>query len=237
MKSFEVLGALALTSAAALPAAAQQAWYKPAVLIHNSYVEVEGGAAFQGRNKIGIEASGLGASSQSAAQDTKAFGGALAGYKLAPGVAIEGEGVYTRSNLYYTPTNAVFGTGGATRTYGGLANLRLSLPFTPTYTLPLGPHALAIGIEPYISPGVGYGEVQFTGRNGAFSYDDDKGGLLWQAKAGVEIHTGRHLAFDIAYRYLQSPDYDRPGSFNSPGYSALTRSHVQAATLGLKYYF
>ena len=184
MKSFTVLGALALTSAAALPAAAQQAWYDPAVLIHNSYVEVEGGAAFQGRNKIGIEASGLGASSQSAAQDTKAFGGALAGYKLAPGVAIEGEGVYTRSNLYYTPTNAVFGTGGATRTYGGLANLRLSLPFTPTYTLPLGPHALAIGIEPYISPGVGYGEVQFTGRNGAFSYDDDKGGLLWQAKAG-----------------------------------------------------
>ncbi len=236
MKVYGLLGALALTSAA-LPAAAQQNWYDPAVLIHNSYVEVEGGAAFQGRTSIGIEATGLGASSQSAAQDTKAFGGALAGYKLAPGVAIEGEGVYTRNNLYYSPTNAVFGIGGATRTYGGLANLRLSLPFIPTYNLPLGQRSLAIGIEPYISPGVGYGDVQYTGRNGAFSYDDDKDGLLWQAKAGVEIHTGPHLAFDIAYRYLQSPDYDRPGSFNSPGYSALTRSHVQAATLGLKYDF
>ena len=236
MKFVSVLSALALTGVA-LPAAAQQNWYDPQVILHNSYVEVEGGAAFQGRTKIGIEASGLGASSQSAGQTTQAFGGALAGYKLAPGVAIEGEGVYTRNNLYYSPTNAVFGTGGATRTYGGLANLRLSLPFTPTYKLPLGQHSLAIGIEPYISPGVGYGEVQYTGRNGVFSYDDNQGGLLWQAKAGIEIQTGRHLAFDIAYRYLQSPDYDHPGSFNSPGYSALTRSHVQVGTLGLKYYF
>ncbi len=236
MKLYSLLGALALTGVA-LPAAAQQNWYDPEVILHNSYVEVEGGAAFQGRTKINIEATGLGASSQSAAQTTQAFGGALAGYRLAPGVAIEGEGVYTRNNLYYSPTNAVFGTGGATRTYGGLGNLRLSLPFTPTYNLPIGPHTLAIGIEPYISPGVGYGEVQYTGNNGAFSYNDNKSGLLWQAKAGIEIHTGQHLAFDIAYRYLQSPDYNHPGSFNSSGYSALTRSHVQVGTLGLKYYF
>ena len=235
MKVLSLLGAF-VAAGVALPAAAQ-AWYDPQVILHNSYGEVEGGAAFQGRTKIGIEATGLGASSQSAAQTTQAFGGALAGYRLAPGVAIEGEGVYSRNNLYYGTTNAVFGTGGATRTYGGLANLRLSLPFTPSYTVPLGPHALALGIEPYISPGVGYGDVQYTGRNGGFVYDDDQGGLIWQAKAGVEIHAGSHLAFDIAYRYLQSPNYDRPGDFNSPGYSALTRSHVQAATLGLKYYF
>lgn len=236
MKVQSLLGALALAGVA-LPAAAQQNWYDPEVILHNSYVEVEGGAAFQGRTKIGIEATGLGASSQSAAQDTKAFGGGLAGYKLAPGIAIEGEGIYTRNNLSYSPTNAVFGTGGATRTYGGLGNLRLSLPFTPTYNMPIMGRTLAIGIEPYISPGVGYGEVRYTGNNGAFSYDDNQGGLIWQAKAGIEIQAGRHLAFDIAYRYLQSPDYDHPGSFNSPGYTALTRSHVQAGTLGLKYYF
>ena len=236
MKAYIISAALAVASLAG-PAAAQQSWYDPLNLLHNSYVEVEGGAAFQGRVKIGVAATGLGSSAQSAAQTTQAFGGGLAGYKLAPGVAIEGEGVYTRNNLYYAPSNAVFGTGGAVRTYGGLANLRLSLPFTPTYNVPLGPHSLAIGLEPYISPGVGYGDVQYTGRNGVFDYKDDQGGLIWQAKAGLEIHTGRHLAFDIAYRYLQSPDYSHPGSFNSPGYSALTRSHVQAATVGLKYYF
>ena len=236
MKPLVALGALALTSAA-LPAVAQPAWYDPSALLHNGYVEVEGGAAFEGRTKINIEGTGLGSSYQSASQNTKAFGGGIAGYRLAPGVAIEGEGVYTRNNLAFAPTNAVFGVGGATRTYGGLANLRLSLPFIPSYTLPLGPHSFAIGVEPYISPGVGYGDVQFTGQNGIFDYKDDQGGLIWQAKAGVEIHTGSHLAFDIAYRYLQSPDFTHPGAFNSPGYSALTRSHVQAATLGLKYYF
>ena len=235
MKAFVVTAALATASFAA-PALAQS-WYDPSTLLHNSYVEVEGGAAVQGRTKINIEATGLGSSSQSASQDTQAFAGALAGYRLAPGVAVEAEGVYSRDHLSYSPSNAVFGIGGATRTYGGLGNLKLSLPNPPSFTAPLGPYALPIAISPYISPGAGYGNVQYTGRNGAFSYDDDQDGFIWQAKAGVEISTGRHVAFDIAYRYLQSPEFTYPGSFNSPGYSALTRSHVQAVTAGLKYNF
>jgi opacity protein-like surface antigen len=232
MLSLVALGACAT----AMPAAAQP-WYDPATLLHNGYVEVEGGAAFQGRTKINIAATGLGQSSQSAAQDTKAFGGALAGYKLVEGVAVEAEGFYSRNNLAYTPNNAVFGAGGATRTYGGLANLRLSLPFTPTYNLALAGHTIPIGVTPYIAPGIGYGRIQFTGTNGIYGYDDRQSGFIWQAKAGLEVRTGQHIAFDIAYRYLQSPDYTHPGFYNSPGYSALTRSHIQAATLGLKYYF
>ena len=236
MKLYAIAGAALCAGTLALPATAQT-WYDPSNLLHNGYVEVEGGAAFQGRTKIQIAATGLGSSSQSAAQDTKAFGGALIGYKLADAVAIEAEGIYTRNNLSYTPDNPVFGVGGATRTYGGLGNLRLSLPFTPTYTVPLGSHSFPIGISPYIAPGIGYGNIQFTGQNGIYNYSDNHDGFIWQGKAGVEVRTGSHIAFDIAYRYLQSPDYDRPGFFNSPGYTALTRSHIQAATVGLKYYF
>ena len=117
MKTYAISGALsgvlagALIAGSALPAAAQT-WYDPATLIHNSYVELEGGASVQGRTKIKIEATGLGSSAQSASQNDKAFGGGLVGYKLADGVAIEGEGIYTRNNLTYSPTNAVFGVGG-----------------------------------------------------------------------------------------------------------------------------
>ena len=235
MKAYVAAGAL-LATGFALPAAAQT-WYDPAALLHNSYAEVEGGLDVQGRTKIDIAATGLGTSQQSAAQDSEFFGGGLVGYTLAEGVSIEGEGIYSRDHLAYGPNNAVFGTGGATRTYGGLGNLRFSLPFTPTYTLSVASHTLPIGIKPYIAGGVGYGNVEFSGRNGAFTYRDSQDGFIWQGKAGLEIRTGRHIAFDLAYRYLESPDYNYPGSFNSPGYSSITRSHLQAATLGVKYYF
>ena len=235
MKLYGIASVLVATSIA-LPAAAQ-AWYDPANLIHNSYVEVEGGAATEGRTKIGIEGQGLGASAQSASQDHDFFGGGLVGYKLAPGIAIEGEGIYSRNRLSYSPTNAVFGVGGATRTYGGLGNLRFSLPKNPTFSMNIASHPIKFGIEPYVAGGVGYGNVQYTGRNGAFSYVDDQDGLIFQGKAGIEFHFGEHIGFDISYRYLQSPDYTTPGSFVNTGYSALTRSHIQAATGGLKYYF
>ena len=234
MKTYIVAAGLAAVLAS--PAAAQ-VWYDPSAIIHNSYVEAEGGLDFQGRTKIDIAATGLGTSQQSASQDSEFFGGGLVGYKLAEGVSIEAEGIYSRDHLSYGPTNAVFGTGGATRTYGGLGNLRFSLPFTPTYVVPLGAHAFPIGVKPYIAGGIGYGNIEFSGQNSAFSYRDSQDGFIWQGKAGLEIRTGPHVALDVGYRYLQSPDYYYPGAINSPGYSAITRSHVQAATLGLKYYF
>ena len=118
-----------------------------------------------------------------------------------------------------------------------MGNLRFSLPFTPTYTVPLGFMSLPIGIKPYIAGGIGYGNIQFSGRNGVVSYYDNQDGFIWQGKAGVEFRTGSHFGLDIGYRYLQSPEYHYPGYFNSPGYTSLPRSHVQAVTAGIKYYF
>ena len=224
----QAIAALAVSAAAltVLPAAAQS-WYDPQVVLHHTYVEVEGGANVQGRSKTGIEATGLGASAQSSSLDDDFFGGGLVGYSPVPGVSIEGEGVYNRSHLAYTPTNAVFGTGGATRTYGGLGNLKFSLPFTP--------QVMTIGLNPYIAGGIGYGNVQFTGRNGAFSYQDDQDGFIWQGKAGLDMKIYRNVGLDLAYRYLQSPDFNTAGAFRN--YSILTRTSVQVVTLGLKYSF
>ena len=236
MKTYLLSGAIAALLAS--PAIAEP-WYEPSAILHNSYIEAEGGLDFQGRTKIDIAATGLGASEQSAAQDSEFFGAGLVGYTLAEGVAIEAEGVYSRDHLGYAAgnPNPVFGTGGATRTYGGLGNLRFSLPVTPTYVVPLGAHAFPIGVTPYIAGGIGYGNVEFTGQNGVFSYRDSQDGFMWQGKAGLEIRTGHHLALDVAYRYLQSPDYNYAGAISGPGYSSITRSHVQAATVGLKFYF
>ena len=228
MKAHLIAAAFTASAAAlaALPAAAQT-WYDPQVLLHQTYVEVEGGASVQGRTKVGIEATGLGASAQSASQDDNFFGGALVGFSPVPGVSIEGEGIYTRDHMSYAPTNAVFGTGGATRTYGGLGNLKFSLPFTP--------QVMSIGLNPYIAGGIGYGDVQFAGRDGVVSYRDDADGFIWQGKAGLDIKVYRNIGLDLAYRYLEAPDFHTAGDFKD--FSVLARSHVQAVTLGLKYSF
>ena len=235
MKTYIAAGMLTALCAS-LPAAAQT-WYDPSQLLHHAYVEAEGGLDFQGRTKTDIAATGLGSLEQSASQDSEFFGGGLIGYDLAPAVSIEAEGIYSRDHLSFGSNNPVLGSGGATRTYGGLGNLRFSLPFTPTYTVNMMSHSIPIGFKPYIAGGIGRGNIELSGQNGAFSYRDSQDGFIWQGKAGLEIRTGGHIALDVGYRYLESPDYDHPGSFNSPGYSAITRSHLQAATVGLKYYF
>ena len=212
----------------ASPAAAQN-WWDPSNLIHNGYVQVDGGATFQGRTKVDIAANGLGTSDQSSSLQYNAFGDALAGYKITKNISIEAEGLYTRNRYADVPNNAVFGDGGAVRTYGGLGNVKVTLPYTM--------QVRQFGITPYLSAGVGYGEVRYTGVNGAFAYQSHEGGFLYQGKAGLEIKTGEHLAFDVGYRYLQLPGYNTPGSFENTNYSAFANTHVQAATLGVKYSF
>jgi opacity protein-like surface antigen len=227
MKLTALIPAL-IASAIALPAAAQML---PDIqtAIHNSYVEVEGGDAFHGRTKNQIGATGLGTSAQSASLNSDIFGGALVGYNLTPMISVEAEGIWTREHLSYASNNPLFGQGGAIRTYGGLMNAKIGIPYTA--------HFMMFGITPYVAGGIGYGNVQYTGRNGNFTYEDDHNGFMWQGKAGLEIKTGEHLAFDIAYRYLEAPEYTTPGAFYNAGYSGVAKAHVQAATLGVKYLF
>ena len=241
MKVFALVAArfastLALSTLAASTLAAPafaQNFLDPASLLHNSYVEVEGGDTFQGRTHTDIAATGLGTSSNSGSLSDGIFGGALVGFGLTKNIAFEGEGVYTRTHLSYPTQNPLFGTAGATRTYGGLGNVKLSLPITTPYSF----HALSFGVSPYIAGGIGYGNVQYTGVNGSFSYQDNQDGFIWQTKAGIEFKVGPHFALDVGYRYLQSPNFTTPGAFHGVDYSGLVRTHVQVGTLGLKYNF
>ncbi len=231
MKVFAL--AVALCASALTAPAYAQSWMDPATLLHHSYVEIEGGDTFQGHTRTDIAATGLGTSSNTGPLSDGIFGGALVGYSLTPNIAFEGEGVYTRTHLAYATENPLFGVAGATRTYGGLGNVKLSLPIMTPYSF----HALSFGVSPYIAGGIGYGNVQYTGVNGAFSYQDNEDGFIWQTKAGVEFKAGQHLALDIGYRYLESPDFTTPGAFHNTNYSGLVRTHVQVGTLGLKYNF
>jgi opacity protein-like surface antigen len=217
-----------ITAAFAAPASAQMI-PDAMTLLHNSYVEVEGGGVFEGRTKDNIAATGLGTSSSSASLNSDVFGGALVGYNLTPMISVEAEGIWTRQHLSYATNDPIFGQGGAVRTYGGLANAKIGIPYTA--------HFMMFGVTPYVAGGIGYGNVQYTGRNGNFTYEDDRNGFMWQGKAGLEIKTGQHLAFDIAYRYLEAPEYTTPGAFYNAGYSGVAKTHVQAATLGVKYMF
>ena len=231
MKIVAPLAGLAAASLLASPAFAQGlpnlGFLDPAALAQKAYVEVDGGDITTGATIDHIAAVGLGTSKGTAKFKDDILGGALAGYTLVKGVALEAEGVYART--HYTSEGVgpepEFGTGGAIRTYGGLGNLKLSLPITT--------HFSRFGIQPYVAGGIGFGKVEYNGLNGAFAYTDDESGFMWQGKAGVEVDMGRHVALDLGYRYLETPDYESPGQ----NYTALARSHLQAVTLGVKFNF
>ena len=230
MRALVIAGTLAAPLAALFVAgsASAETWYDPAVFLPKTYVELEGGTTFGGRTKEQVSAYGLGASSQSASQSDDLFAGGLVGYQLTDIISVEGEGVYSRNHQTFVG-DPILGSGGATRTYGGLANVKLGVPYVT--------HFMGISIKPYVAGGIGYGQVQYTGQNGAYSYQDEQSGFIWQGKAGLEFNTGSHIGFDIAYRYLSSPRYDTPGSFSNTNYSAQIQSHQQAVTLGVKYSF
>ena len=233
MKFAFAAGAAAAVLIAAQPAAAQGlpdlSFLDPAALAQKAYIEVDGGDITSGATFDHVAATGLGTSRSATRLQDDFLGGALAGYTLVKGVSLEAEGVYARTHYGYATPEPVFGDHGAIRTYGGLGNLKLSLPLTT--------HFYRFGVQPYIAGGIGYGKVEYNGVNGNFAYADHQSGFIWQGKAGVEVDMGRHVALDLAYRYLQAPDYTTPGSFEGAGYSALARSHLQAVTLGLKFNF
>jgi hypothetical protein len=230
MKALVIAGTLVAPLATLLFAASAsaQTWYDPSVFLTKTYVELEGGATVEGRTKEQVSAYGLGAASQSASERDNLFAGGLVGYKLTDMISVEGEGIYSRNHLAFVG-DPILGAGGATRTYGGLANVKIGVPYVT--------HFMGVSIKPYVAGGVGYGQVQYTSENGAFSYADRQNGFLWQGKAGLEIETGYHVGLDIAYRYLSSPRYETPGSFSDTNYSALVRSHLQAVTAGIIYRF
>jgi len=223
----KVFGFAALAACAvALPASAQGLnLMDPHTYTDGAYVEATGGSTFQGATTEFNSGPGD-ANKGSGHFRPGEFGSATFGKRVAPGLALELEGVYL-SNNYNRATEITQGTGGSSRTYGGLANVRFSLPYdyhiTPRFS-----------VVPYIAAGAGYGDVHY--RTTA-PIDADQGGLMWQAKTGIEVKTGTPISFDFGYRYIGTPQYSQDFVGAGGDSSFRLRSHVQVATGGIKYTF
>ena len=218
--------------AVALPAAAQGvgSLTDPQTYLRGGYLELEGGSGFQGATTEYNSLQGVGADSGSGHFRAGYFGGAIFGHKLAPGLAVELEGVYMK-NHYDRETELLQQAGGSSRTYGGLANLRFSLPYDYHVTR-------RFAVVPYVAGGAGYGQTDYhTGFGGTTFLNDGQSGFIWQAKAGLEIKTGTPISFDLGYRYLGTPDYHQDFIGAGGGDSFELKTHVQTATAGIKYTF
>jgi hypothetical protein len=230
----KAFGFVALAACAvALPASAEGlgGLTDPQTYLRGSYVELEGGSPFQGATTEYNNVSGPnGQNTGSGHFQAGYFGGAIFGHRLAPGLAVELEGVYLK-NRYDDATEFTQQTAGHTQTYGGLANLKFSLPYdyhiTPRFA-----------VVPYVAVGAGYGETDYkTGYAGTTYLNDGQAGLLWQTKVGLELKTGTPISFDLGYRYMGTPDYHQDFQGADGAQSFQLKSHMQAATAGIKYTF
>lgn len=224
----KVLGFAALAACAiALPASAQgvSSLWSPHTYLDNSYVEATGGSTFQGATTEFNSAPGD-ANEGAGHFRPGYFASFTYGKRVAPGLALELEGVYL-NNSYNHFTLETQGVTGNTRTYGGLANAVFSLPFDY--------HVVGrFSVKPYIGAGLGYGNTAYRTTE---PFDNSKSGLLWQAKTGIEIKTGTPLSLDLGYRYIGSPDYSSSVAGSGGTASFRLRDHTQVATAGVKYSF
>jgi opacity protein-like surface antigen len=234
VKTLILTAAALAVSAVAAPAFAQgNEWMNPQTYLNGTYVEATGGSTFQGATTQFNSSEGgqyPGTDKGSGHIRPGWFGSALVGHKLAPGLSVEAEGVYFSGNFNHA-TEVAQGVAGDSRTYGGFGNVRFSVP----YDYKIGRFALV----PYVAGGIGYGDI----RTHLTTLVTDQSNFMWQGKAGIEIKTGTPVSFDLGYRYIEAPDSSRStvdsgvvtGSASSSSFEQ--RSHMQAATFGVKYSF
>lgn len=190
-------------------------------LSQHNYVEGNLGAAFDGNTHI--RTTGLAGAKADAGNSSGFFASGLVGHELGGGFAVEGEALYAGTGIKDSQTGGLVpaGTGKSVDTYGGLVNLKYQIPWT-------------FGrFSPYAGAGVGYGGVSYN----LGDYNSRDNGLLWQAKAGVDVRLSPRLSLDLGYRYLNGPQYEPDGT-TLPGFQNVNlSSHQHIASAGLKYRF
>jgi opacity protein-like surface antigen len=194
---------LALFATAAVAAAALAAPAFAQDVAPSNYVQGNLGVAFGGNSSIDATLGGV-TGSDDVNLDAGLFASVAAGHDFGNGFGLEVEGVYVGNNGKDDDVVALFGAGSEAKvqTLGALVNAR--------YEFNTGWH----NVSPYVGAGVGYGSVNID----VDGDDDSNGGVMWQAKAGVAIHTSDRLTWDIGYRYLREPDFDADASvFGTPG--------------------
>ena len=160
----------------------------------SNYVQFNLGSGIAGQSDLDGSYAGLGTGSADVDLDPGLFASVAGGHSFGNGLALEVEGVYAGNDGNEGDVEALFGPGSeaSISTLGVLANAR--------YEFNTGWNH----VSPYVGAGVGYGSVNID----VDGLDDDQGGFMWQAKAGVVIQTNEQLAWDIGYRYLRFPEYD-----------------------------
>ncbi len=179
------------TAAVAAAFAAAPAFAQPVAGAPSNYVQFNVGSGIFGQSDLDGTIDGT---TGSADVDLEAglFASAAAGHNFGNGFALEVEGLYA-SNDGDEDDLAALGIDEANvSTLGALVNAK--------YEFNTGWN----NVSPYVGAGVGYGSVNID----VDGLDDDQGGFMWQAKAGVVIQTNEQLAWDIGYRYLAFPQYD-----------------------------
>ena len=160
----------------------------------SNYVQFNIGSGIVGQSDLDGTLAGVGSGSADVDLEAGLFASIAGGHSFGNGLALEVEGVYAGNDGNDEDVQAIFGAGSdaSVSTLGVLANAK--------YEFNTGWH----NVSPYVGAGIGYGSVNID----VDGLDDDQGGFMWQAKAGVVIATNDQLAWDIGYRYLRFPQYD-----------------------------
>jgi opacity protein-like surface antigen len=189
----------------------------------NNYGQINLGSGVAGRTNLDVTGPGVSASDH---EHLKAgfFGSALVGHDFGNGLSLEGEGYFGDNDIRTGALDAALGSrlDARVRSYGALANVKLEAP---------KPYAVGgLKIAPYAAAGVGYGGVKYR----VAGASDTDGGLNWQLKAGLAIHTNSNLTWDLGYRYLTTAKYSAD---DGAGDRVEARSHINAVTAGARFNF
>jgi opacity protein-like surface antigen len=186
------LSAFAAATVCAAPALAEDQ-------MPGAYVQLNIGAGVGGETDIHAIDNVLG--SGRLKEDTKVgpFVSGAAGWSLSNGVAIEGELLYLQNKIDTPDANEFF-----------------DFPFeaqTKTYALMVNA-MYAIGrwdmMVPYVGAGVGVGKTNYK----VLAESDDDTGFIWQLRAGVSFPVNPSTSWDLGYRYIEAPEFNKTYTFD-----------------------
>lgn len=207
MKMSLVLAAAA-AAALATPALAQDA--------SGNYVQINLGANVSGQ--VDLEATlPPDTFSTDADLETGIFASLVGGVSAGGGFAIEGEVMHFGSDIDTAEADAVLG-------------YPLDASVSSTAVMINGVYTFSAGsFSPYVGAGAGWGvsEYEFDGAS------DDDGGIAWQIKAGVTFPMSDTMTWDLGYRYLAVPSYEK----SEGGVSIDADGTAHVVTLGARFAF
>lgn len=190
----------------------------------SDYGQINLGSGVAGRFNADVSSRTYGSASGDEGLKAGFFGSALVGHDFRNGLALELEGFYGSNNVKTRDLNAAVGydLNARAQSFGAMANVKVEVP---------QPYAFGgVSVSPYAAIGAGYGGVNYR----LAGESQTVGGFNWQAKAGLALHTGSNLTWDLGYRYLTTAKFDVN---DGAGDRIQGRTHIHGVTLGARVAF